>query len=248
MQSEATSTATFYKVWGWFETNTKEVLVGTVILIIVGVGVGFFVWRSGEKKVEAGEALSKAFVPQAGTGPQGPGAEGFLKVASEYPGSDAGAQALLFGAAALFDQGKFADARQQFEKFTREHRGNVFMAQALLGIAASYDAEGKTNEAVTAYKALMDRYPAENVVPQAKFSLARIYLNENKPEEAFRLYEEVARADSFGQLGSEASVRAEELKTKYPQLAPPPTPVTPAPVTITPAIPVTNSIVLKTNQ
>ncbi len=243
MESEATSSATFYKLWAWFETNTKQILVGAVLVIIVGIGVGFFMWRSGEKQVEAGEALSKAFVPQAGMGPQGPSAESFLKVASDYAGSDAGAQALLHGAAALFDQGKYADARQQFEKFTREYRGNAFTSQALLGIASSYDAEGKTNEAITAYKSLIDRYPSENVVPQAKFSLARIYLNQNKPEDAFRLYEEVARTDSFGQLGSEAGVRAEELKMKYPQLSPPPAPVTPAP-----AIPATNSIVLKTNQ
>jgi predicted negative regulator of RcsB-dependent stress response len=239
MESDATSSATFYKLWAWFETNTKQVLTGTVVILFLGVIVWFFIWRQGEKKVEAGEALSQAFMPQVtGEGrTQDPGS--FLKVASEYSGSEAGAQALLLGAAALFDQGKYSDARQQFEKFTRENHGSQFMSQAFLGIAASLDAEGKANEAATAYKSLIDRYSSENVIPQAKFSLARIYLGMNKPEDAFRLYEDVARTDSFGQLGSESAVRAEELKTKYPQLAPPPA---------APVISATNSIVLNTNK
>ncbi len=241
MESEATSSATFYKFLAWFERNTKQILVGTGLAILVGVVVWFFVWRQGEKQKEASAALSAAFIPQASGDSRSQSAEGFLKVASEYSGSQAGVQALLLGAAALFDQGKYSDARQQFERFTREHRGSPFTAQAFLGIAVSLDAEGKTNEAVTAYKSLMDRYPSENVIPQAKFSLARIYQAQNKPEDAFRLYEDIARSDSFGQLGSESSVRAEELKTKYPQLAPPP--VAPEAVTT-----LTNAASLKTNR
>jgi predicted negative regulator of RcsB-dependent stress response len=241
MESHATSSATFYKLWAWLESNTKQVLVGTVLVILVGVVVWFFVWRQSEKQLEAGEALSAAFIPQGTSDSRGPSADGFLKVASDYSGSQSGAQALLLGAAVLFDQGKYAEARQQFEKFTREQHGSQFMAQAFLGIAASLDAEGKTTEAVAAYNSLIGRYPLENVIPQAKFSLARIYQSQNKPEDAFRLYEDIARSDSFGQLGSESSVRAEELKTKYPQLAPPP--VAPAPV-----VAMTNAITVKTNQ
>jgi len=241
MESDATSSAAFYRLLAWFETNTKQVLVGTGLAILVGVVVWFFIWRQGEKQLEAGAALSAAFIPQVTGDSRGLSADSFLKVASEYSGSQAGAQALLLGAATLFDQGKYSEARQQFEKFTREHRGSPFMAQAFLGIAASLDAEGKASEAVTAYKSLIDRYPSENVIPQAKFSLARIYQNQNKPEDAFRLYEDIARSDSFGQLGSESTVRAEELKTKYPQLAPPP--VAPAP-----AILLTNAVPVNTNK
>jgi len=244
MESNATTSASFYKLWAWFETNTKQVLVGTVVVLFLGVIVWFFIWRQGEKRLEAGEALSKAFMPLATGDARNQSADSFLKVASEYSGSEAAAQALLLGAAALFDQSKYAEARQQFEKFTREQRGSPFMAQAFLGIASSLDAEGKANEAATAYKSLIDRYPADNVIPQAKFSLARVYLNMNKPEDAFRLYEDVARTDSFGQLGSESAVRAEELKSKYPQLAPPP----PAPVTPAPVVSLTNAAVLKTTN
>jgi predicted negative regulator of RcsB-dependent stress response len=115
-----------------------SVLYPTYRLIMLFMTAPFlvvvFVWRQGEKQMEAGAALSAAFIPQVTGDPRGLSADGFLKVASEYSGSQAGAQALLLGAATLFDQGKYAEARQQFEKFTREHRGSPFMAQAFLGI------------------------------------------------------------------------------------------------------------------
>ena len=86
-------------------------------------------------------------------------APAYLKVASEYPKSAAGLQALLLAAADQFEKGKYAEAQQQFERIVREHRESPLASEAMLGVAASLDAQGKTAEATTAYKNLVDRQP-----------------------------------------------------------------------------------------
>jgi TolA-binding protein len=120
--------------------------------------------------------------------------------------------------ASYFTEGKYGEAKTQFERFTRNHPESPFMSQALLGVAACLDAQGKTNEALTAYKDLTDHHPGESVIPQAKFALARIYEAQGKAELARSLFEELNRADPYGSLGSEAGMRAEELLAKNPGL------------------------------
>lgn len=116
-------------------------------------------------------------------------------------------------------EGKSSDAKAQFERFSREYTDSPFRGEALLGIAACLDAQGKANEAITAYKELIDRHPTDAVLPQARFALARRYEAQNKPELARTLFEEVERNNPYGSLGSEAGMRLEELKVKYPNLA-----------------------------
>jgi hypothetical protein len=74
---------------------------------------------------------------------------------------------------------------------------------------------------MAAYKELIERHPGDSAVPQAKFALARLYEAQNKPELARTYFEEVAQADPYGSVGSEAGMRLEELKIKYPNLVTP---------------------------
>jgi predicted negative regulator of RcsB-dependent stress response len=221
MEHDVAQSAYVYRLWAWFETNRKQVLLGTTAVVLVGFVVSFYVWHQGEKEVSAGEALSNALVTRAVSGDAAKEPlEPFLKVAADYPGTSAGARALLDAGAALFTEAKYAEARAQFQHFLRDYSGSPFSGQALLGVAACFDAEGKTNDAFTTYKNLADQHPTENVAPQAKFALARIYESQNKMEQALNLYEELGRANAYSSLGAEAGMRAEELKLMYPKLAP----------------------------
>jgi hypothetical protein len=65
------------------------------------------------------------------------------------------------------------------------------------------------------------------VIPQAKFALARLYAAQGNPEAAYSLFEGLATDERFTSIGSEAGMRAEELRNKYPQLAPKPEMPTP---------------------
>ncbi len=226
MESEAGQLPLSHKAWAWFEANKKQALWGTGSIVVIGVIVAFFLYRQDEQQVAASEALSNASFPQlGGAGSRADTAEAYLKVAAEYPNTPAGAQALLLAAGSYFAEGKYPEAKTQFERFTREQAGSPFVGEALLGLAACLDAQGKAQEAVTAYKNLIDRRPGDPVLPQARFALARLYEAQNQPEQARNLFEEVERSDPYGSLGSEAGMRLEELKQKYPKLTIPPAPM-----------------------
>ncbi len=228
MESEVAQLPLWQKAWAWFEANKKPTLWGAGGLAAVILIVALFIYRQGEAEIAAGEALSNIATAQMTGAGRGDSAEAYLKMAATYPNSRAATRALLLAAGRLFEDGKYAEAKTQFERFTREYSDSPFRGEALLGIAACLDAEGnKASEATAAYKDLIDRLPNDPVLPQAKFALARLYEAQNKPELARNLFEQVEQNNPYGSLGSEAGMRLEELKTKYPQLAasiaPPPT-------------------------
>jgi len=218
MSSEVAELPLSHKLWAWFETNRRQAVWGSALVVVLGLIIWFVVWQQGEKEVNASEALSKVSSTGATMPGAKPDASAYLKVAAAYPKSSAGARALLLAAGSYFVEGKYPEAKIQFERFAREHHDSPFMGQALLGIAASLDAQGKTNEALTAYKDLVEHHPGENVVPQAKFALARIYEAQGKVELSRTQYEDLNRADAYGSLGSEAGMRLEELLARNPQL------------------------------
>jgi len=231
MESEATELPLWQQAWAWFEAHKKQTLWGTGGLVLVGLVVAFVLYRQDEADVAASEALSNVALPQMSGASRGDTPDAYLKVAAAHPGSRAGARALLLAAGGLFVDGKYDEARTQFERFNREYGDSPFKGEALLGIAACLDVQSKTNEAVAAYKNLIDRRPTDYVLPQARFALARLYEAQNKPELARSLFEEVARNNPYGSLGSEAGIRLEELKIKYPNLV---APVTPTPTNAMP--------------
>lgn len=226
MDSDAAQLPLSDRLLAWFETNKKQALWGAVIVVAAGLIVGFMMWRKAEKEIEAGEALSAVSVPYtAGINRNGNISDAYLKVANNYTGTRAAARAVLMAAGEDYLQGRFDQARTTFERFRREHGDSPLAGQAMLGIAASYEAQGKNAEAITAYKDLVEHRPNDTAVPQAKFALANLLEHDNKPEQALNYFEDIVRNDPYGSLGSEAGMRAEELKQKFPNLVPP----TPAP-------------------
>jgi predicted negative regulator of RcsB-dependent stress response len=221
MESNVAQLPLSHRIWAWFETNKKPAVLGTTIVVVVGLISWFVSWQRQEKQVAAGNALSDVAARTIGGGAnRADAASALLGIASAYPNSSAGARALLLAASSLFTDGKYSEAQAQFEKFTREYRNSPYTGQALIGVAASLDAQNKTDAAIAAYKDLVDHHPNEIVVPEAKFALGRLYAAQDKPELARDMYQDVERALPFTTLGNEAGMRLEELMAKYPKLAP----------------------------
>jgi TolA-binding protein len=218
MQPDQMQTAILFKFWPWFEANIKKIIAGTAIAAIAVFVIGFYAWQQNQKQIAAGKALTRAMISL-----RGDLTDAYLKVAADYPGTGAGARALLQAAATLFAQDKYADAQTQFQHFLDIYPDNSFATQASLGVAACLDAQGKTDAAVGAYKNVVNQTSDENALAQAKFSLARIYDSQGKAADARELYQDVMQANPYSSLGEEASVRVEELK-----LPTKPAPETPA--------------------
>jgi predicted negative regulator of RcsB-dependent stress response len=219
MQAQDTTTLFLLKLWPWVEANRNRLIAGGVIAVIAIFWVSFMVWQRGQKEKAAGQALTQ--VALSGGAQL---ADAYLKIAAQYPGTIAGQRALLQGAAALFDAGKFTDAQARFQKFLDAHPDSEFSDQARLGVATCLDAQGKTDLAVGAYQRVISNASDPAVVSAAKYGLARIEESQGRLNDAFVLYQDVANAAPGSSLGSEATMRLIELRSKLPAAAPAATP------------------------
>jgi TolA-binding protein len=217
MESDVTQSALFYKLWAWGDKNKKQLLWGLAALVVLGIGIAFWLAHQSETQNDANDALSK--LTSRGLSAATPAAtpEALLKVAADYPGTEAGQRALLLSAGDLFTAGKYDEAQGQFQKFLQQYSGSPFTAQAALGVAACYDAQGKTNDAISGYQGVADRYQGQNVAPQAKLALARLLEGQGKFKEARASLEEITRTYP-GTINSEAALRLQELNAAHPEV------------------------------
>jgi tetratricopeptide (TPR) repeat protein len=210
MQPQDATAVYLFKLWPWIEDNKKRIAIGAGI-VMVAIFIFYFVSSQRDQtEIDAGKALTEAVISTSGQS-----ADGYLKINAQYPATLAGQRALLQGAAAMFAAGRYADAQAQFQKYLDAHPDGAFSGQASLGVAASLDAQGKSDLAAGAYQQVF-RSSDAMTVSIAKLATARIYESQGKLKEALDLYQSVAGANPNRALGSEAAVRAMELKTKLP--------------------------------
>ena len=212
----------------WFEVNKKRLLVAAIAIAVVGAAFALYRVRINATEQAGWSALFKVARPgsqsdQEATAP----VQAYLDVATAHAETAAGAQARLLAARALFEQGKYPEARAQFESFVRQYGESEFVGTAALGVAASLDSENKTNEALAAYQGVVAQNPNTAVSSQAKLAIGRIYESRNDPLQALKLYEELARPSAQTVWGADAAMRREYLLQRHPELAAtnPPVPV-----------------------
>lgn len=218
MDSDVTQSAFFYNLLGWGEAHKKQLLIGLIAVVVVGLGIAIYFVHQGQVQDDANNALSKLLIRTSAATPE-PTPEAFMKVASDYPNTDAGHRALLLAATGLFTEGKYDEARGQFQRFLQEHPDSPFAGQAALGIAGSMEAQGKNDDAINAYRNAADRYQTANVEPQAKLALARLYQTQGKLPEARDQLEQILQ--KYGPpVASDARNQLEQLFTTHPELVP----------------------------
>ncbi len=216
MASETTESAVIYKLWAWAEVHKKQLLWGTIVVVVVGFGAGFLLWRQNERERSASQALSQAIM-SAGQDSAPPDA--LLKVAADYPNTEGGGRALLLAGGALFVNGKYAEAQAQFDRYLTEYRTGPFTGQAALGKASCLEAMGKVSDAIAAYKVVAER-AADSVAAQAKLALGRLYEAQGDLNQARSYYNQIDRPDLFGTIGTVAGMRLEQLAIEHPVVAP----------------------------
>ncbi len=219
MSSQTTGSTRLIDFLAWVEVNKKKLAIGIALAAVVISAWAIYQWRHNEAEAEASAALLK--VQRTGVrsddAPEAD-AQTFLQVATAHPGTRAGGRALLFAAAALFRENKYAEAKTQFENFLRDDPENPFAPTAAFGAAACLDALDKTNEALAAYQDVVNRFAGSVVVAQAKLGLARVYEAGNDPAQALRIYHELTRPNAQSAWSSEAAMRREQLLSKHPEL------------------------------
>jgi len=221
--------ATFlFKLWPKIEANWIRIAWGGGIAVVAVLVISFYSWQQGQNEITAGKALTQLMVTTAhNVLSPGQQADLFLKVATDYPGTAAGQRAWLQGAAILFTMGNYPEAQVQFQKFLDKHPDSLFAGQAALGVGTSLDAQGKADMAAAIYQQIIKKYADVIAVTSARFALAQIDERQGRLADAAGLYEDIAQNNPNGSIGSEAGLRAMELKMKPQSPAPAAAPAVP---------------------
>src|SRR5205085_3942183 len=184
-----------------------------------------WVWRSGQKELEAEESLSAVRMPFSPLESPGAGtAEALVKVAQQYPNSRAAAKAHLRAGSVYFGEGNYSKAREQFDAYLRSPSDTPWVPEAVFGVAASLDAENNVSEAVVKYKDFIERYPGDSSADQARLNLARLYEMNNQAREALELLTKIVNPGTPQPMASPSAAEAHEriraLTLKFPSLTP----------------------------
>ena len=220
MSAHATESARMIDFLAWVEVNKKRLLIGAVAVGAAIAAYAIYQWHSNQAEADASAALLR--VHRVGAGEEGApeaSAQALLRIAAEYPGTGAGARALLLAGEALFKQGSYSEARTQFEGFLRNYADNPLAPIAALGAAVCLDSMNKTNEAATAYQDVVNRFAGAAVVGQAKLGLARLQEARNDPAQALKIYDELIRPSAQTVWSSEAGQLRQQLLARHPELA-----------------------------
>ena len=220
MESDVTQPALIDKLWVWGDAHKRQLIFGFVAVLVVGLAIAIWFAHQNQEQTNANYALSKLVSRSISPTAPAPGADALLKVGADYSATDAGQRAVLLAAADLFTDGKYDEARAQFQRFLQEHSDSPFLGEAALGVAATFDAQGRTQDAINAYRNVADHYSQNwNVAPQAKLALARLLESQGKLPDARQELMDAVRTYP-GESGAEANMRLRQLLTAHPELIP----------------------------
>jgi predicted negative regulator of RcsB-dependent stress response len=192
----------------WFQLNSKPILIGLAVAVVLGAGIIGYRYMSAAKVTEASAALYSA---------QGPMLEGKLpeaqtaltRVSTRYSGTAAGEQATLLLAQVLYDLKQYQNGVTTLEKavggVSRENRASFRTM-----IATGYEAMGKLEEAAKSYGQAAEDAPFKAEKGQYRASQARSLMLAGKLDDAKKIWQELSVEDNTA-YGQEARIRLGEI-------------------------------------
>jgi len=195
----------------WFRINSR--LVGVAVAVVVAVAFGFWFYnRSAVLKAENADKKLLAAKQSIGSGNMPLAQSDLKKVADQYAGTGAGAEAGMLLAQLKLDAGDNQGAVTVLTDLARKVASGPYAAsiKGLLGDA--YEQLGKPADAAAAYEqaALATTLPNERALLMSK--LGRAWLAAGKNDKARETWEALAAQQANPSLAAEARLRLGELQ------------------------------------
>lgn len=203
-----------------FLIKNKNVLLGAVIAVVVIVG-GFLAYNhfiAQPKEVKASEAIFKGEqyfgIDQFETALNGDslGYAGFVKLADEFSGTDAGNLANAYAGICYAHLGKYEDAVKYLDKF---NGNDALVAPAVLGTLGNCYAQlGDLDKAVSTLRNAADKANSMVLSPSYLIQAGQILEKQGKNEEAVKVYQEIKTkyANSYQAMDIDKYIERASLK------------------------------------
>ena len=184
----------------------KQILIAVAAVIVIIAGIALYnVYVDGPREDKASTALAKGQQyfnqEQFDKALNGDGASyaGFIKIASDYSGTDAANLANLYAGLCYANLGKWNEAVTSLEKFSTQSDAMISPA-AMAALGNAYANTGNIDKAISAFKKAADMADSKaaddtnnSLSPTFLIQAAQLLESQNKSDEALKIYEDVKK-------------------------------------------------------
>ena len=184
----------------------KQILIAVVAIIVVIAGLLVYkAYVQAPREDKASTALAKGQQyfnqEQFDKALNGDGASyaGFIKIASDYSGTDAANLANLYAGLCYANLGKWNEAVTSLEKFSTQSDAMISPA-AMAALGNAYANTGNIDKAISAFKKAADMADSKaaddtnnSLSPTFLIQAAELLESQNKSDEALKIYEDVKK-------------------------------------------------------
>lgn len=190
----------------FFSKFKKQILIAVVAIIVIVAGAVLYnAYVSGPREDKASTAIAKGQQyfnqEQFDKALNGDGASyaGFIKIASDYSGTDAANLANLYAGLCYANLGKWNEAVTTLEKFSSQSDAMISPA-AMAALGNAYANTGNIDKAISAFKKAADMADSKaaddtnnSLSPTFLIQAAELLESQNKSDEALKIYEDVKK-------------------------------------------------------
>lgn len=190
----------------FFSKFKKQILIAVVAIIVIVAGAVLYnAYVSGPREDKASTALAKGQqyfnqeqFDKALNG-DGAGYAGFVKIASDYSGTDAANLADLYAGLCYANLGKWAEAVTYLEQFSS--KGDAMISpSAMAALGNAYANTGNVDKAISTLKKAADMADSKaedgtnnSLAPTFLVQAAQLLESQNKNDEALKIYQDVKK-------------------------------------------------------
>lgn len=195
----------------WLELHSRQVMYGSIGLLVIAGGVWFYRQSSARQAESASTALSEA--ESAMSAGNVPLAQSDLeKLIQRYGSTDAGRQAQVLLAQVHYQKGEFQQGIEALKPVTNDK--DAYTAAAAMNLAAAgLEQSGKAADAATMYQTAAAKAPYKVDRDVYLANAARALTAAGKADDAKKIWSELAKDDESA-ASAEARVRLGELEAK----------------------------------
>ena len=184
----------------------KQILIAVAAIIVIIAGVIMYnAYVAGPREDKASTALAKGQqyfnqeqFDKALNG-DGAGYAGFVKIASDYSGTDAANLADLYAGLCYANLGKWAEAVTYLEQFSS--KGDAMISpSAMAALGNAYANTGNVDKAISTLKKAADMADSKaedgtnnSLAPTFLVQAAQLLESQNKNDEALKIYQDVKK-------------------------------------------------------
>ena len=183
----------------------KQIIIGVVaILVVIAGAILYKAYVAGPREDKASTAIAKgeqyfnAEQFELALNGDKAGYTGFVKIAADYSGTDAGNLANLYAGLRYYNLGKYTEAVNYLEKFSTKNDAMV-SPTATAALANAYAQTGNVDKAISLLKKAADMADSKaddvnnSISPTFLIQAAQLLESQNKKDEALKIYENVKK-------------------------------------------------------